>query len=275
MAENINFDMDDLGLGDFSDIDLFKQDDKKGKAAVNKVNVVEEKDLIYDKEYGCPVCDHKFTSKTVKTGKNKLMSTDTDLRPLYKELDSNKYDAVTCPICGYGVLARYFVPLSDRQVKECREQIASKYRGSKPDNTEMYTYDEALKRFKLVLISCIVKNSKASEKAYTCLKLAWLCRGKAESLNEDDKEIEVLRVQELKFIQNAIEGFEKALSNENLPICDMDEHTLSYLLADLHRRTGNPDTTLKYLSKVITSRNASDRLKDRARDLKDLIKEVK
>ena len=118
MGNNIDFDLDDLGLGGLTDIDIFNKEEKKIVQRVVE-EVVVEKDLIYEKSYKCPVCDKPFKARTVKTGKNKLLSTDTDLRPIYKDVDSIKYDTVVCPHCGYGVLARYFMPLSDRQIKEC------------------------------------------------------------------------------------------------------------------------------------------------------------
>ena len=47
--------------------------------------------FIFDKTYTCPVCDKGFKTKTVKTGKVKLISADTDLRPKYQHMDSLKY----------------------------------------------------------------------------------------------------------------------------------------------------------------------------------------
>ena len=53
---------------------------------------------------------------------------------------------------------------------------------------ELYTYDEALERYKVALANAIVKLAKPSEKAYICLKTAWLLRGKGEKLDKADPE---------------------------------------------------------------------------------------
>mgnify|MGYP003761606911 CR=1 FL=1 len=55
----------------------------------------------------------------------------------------------------------------------------------------------------------------------------------------------------------------------------MNEHTLTYLIGDLFRRTGDTENALKWLSEVLISRNATPRLKDKARDVKDAIKEAR
>ena len=67
--------------------------------------------------------------------------------------------------------------------KLIRENISQKvhlhtYKG------EVYTYDEALERYQLCLANAVVKRARASEKAYICLKSAWLLRGYQEQLTE-------------------------------------------------------------------------------------------
>ena len=122
----------------------------------------------------------------------------------------------------------------------------------------------------------MVKNGKTSERAYTCLKLAWLCRGKAENLPENtpdrDKVLKELKAEEDELIKNAYEGFSAAFMKEQFPLCGMDECTTTYLVADLARRSGNFEESIRWVSRVITSRQANERIKSKARELKDLIK---
>jgi hypothetical protein len=76
--------LESMGLGKLSNMDVYessetsskKQDDKQG----DKQPQVCEADFIFEKTYKCPVCDTEFKSKTVKTGKVKLITADTDLR---------------------------------------------------------------------------------------------------------------------------------------------------------------------------------------------------
>lgn len=267
-----------FGLGNLSGMKVYEQEEKTVKK-----NVVQEKpdekkitesDFIFDKSYTCPVCNKEFKSKTVKTGKIKLVSMDTDLRPKYQFVDSLKYDAVVCPYCGYAALSRFFGYVTETQSKLILANISKSFCGMDVTG-DTYSYDDAIARHKLALVNNIVKKSKLSEKAYTCLKTAWLLRGKAETLPTDTPNlpntIALLAAEENEFIKNAYEGFMEAFMKELFPMCGMDENTCTYLVADLARRLGKYDEALRWLSRVITSRDANERIKSKARDIRDLI----
>ena len=270
--------LEGLGLGNLENTDLYE--DQKVKTAnaggTVKKTVVTEKDLIFDKKYTCPLCDREFMSKTVRSGKAKLLSADTDLRPKYDPVDSVKYEAVVCPYCGYGALNRFFERLLPTQGKWIKEKISQNFKGLSTKYGDTYTYDDAIIRYKLALLNTVVKKGKLSERAYTCLKLAWVLRGKQETLpKETPNYVEVmkkLKAEENEMIRNAYEGFEAAFPKESFPMCGMDESTVMYLVAELARRSGNYDKANRWISQVITARNTPDRVKDKARQIKELIK---
>ena len=54
-------------------------------------------------------------------------------------------------------------------------------------------------------------------------------------------------------------------------MCGMDELTVTFLVADLARQLKKFDTALQWSYKVISSMNANERIKDKARMLKDQI----
>ncbi len=54
-------------------------------------------------------------------------------------------------------------------------------------------------------------------------------------------------------------------------MCGMDEITMMYLIADLCRRIGHFDESKRWISSVLTSRGANERIKNKARDLKDMV----
>lgn len=272
--------LESLGLGNLSEMKLFENQDKEkadGKAAVKQPIEVKEADLLFDKSFTCKVCDKEFKSKMVRTGKVKLIGSDNDLRPKYQHVDSLKYDAIVCPYCGYAALNRFFNYMTDTQAKLIKNNISANFRGIK-EGEEILTYDEAITRHKLALVNAVVKHAKASEKAYTCLKLGWLCRGKSETLPEDMPNLaevkKELAAQEKDYMANAYEGFMEAFSKEPFPMCGMDETTMTYLTADLARQIGKYDEALRMIARVLTARDVNDRIKQKARDMKDLIKET-
>ncbi len=243
---------------------------------IQSEKVIEEKDLLFDKTYKCPVCDAVFKSKTIKTGKNKLLYIDTDLRAVYKSADINKYDAIVCSKCGYAALTRYFDKISYKQTKEILDKITPTFEGV-DDDAEFYTYDEAIIRYRLALVNAVVKKAQNSEKAFICLKLSWLTRGKREHLDILDFDYEEQKSRLLKeeedYTSKAYEGFMNAMSKEKFPICGMEDVKFTYLCADLARRTKDFTVASKMLSEVMVSRKAGTALKNKARDVYELLKE--
>lgn len=265
-----------LGLGNLAEAKVFEEEKvvEKDELAGPKVSQIEEKDLVYDKAYDCPVCAQKITSKVMKSGKAKLLGTDNDLRPKYEGIDPLKYDVVLCPHCGYASLSRYFKPMPPTQVRLIKENISKNVR-LQPMRGEIYTYDETVERYKLALACSIVKQAKASEKAYVCLKSAWVLRGMAEELNSDMPDSEAKRLQyeedEKEYLMTALEGFISARQSESFPMCGMDECTVDYLIAVLAVKFGKYDTASRLVATILTSSSANVRMKDKARDLKDII----
>lgn len=261
------------------DMDLFgkEEDSKIEKVEERKTaNTLKEQDMLFDKHYRCPVCDMEFKSKCVMSGKAKLIGTDSDLRPRYQNIDCIKYDVVVCNHCGYSALTRFYNMVTTAQGKLIKESISSSFKPIEYES-DIYSHDEAILRYQLALANTIVKRGRASEKAYTCLKLAWLYRGKAESLDETDidyaTKLEEVTEEEEKFITNAYKGFTLAMEKEAFPICGMDEPTYIYVLADLARRCKDYEIAIKLISQIVVSRSASSKVKDKARELKEIIRE--
>lgn len=272
--------LEELGFKNIDKKDLFKQEEEKpikkeASAEKKEINIEQyEKESVFDKKQECPVCYQKFTSKAVRMGKTRLLRTDTDLRHVYKPFDPSKYDVVACPNCGYAVVGKSFDGLSAMQRKLVKEQVSEQFKGL-PETGDTYTYEEALLRYKLALFSAIAKKSKNSERAYTCLKIAWLYRGKQESMQPEEADYEqkiaALKQEENNFIMKAYQGFQTAVQNEMFPICGMDEITFDYLLADLARQAGDIGVAKKLLGQVIISKTANKNVKEKALLLKEVI----
>ncbi len=269
-----------FGLGNLSEMDVYETKEResaKGKAEAEK-DVFSEEENIFDKTFTCPVCDQEFKSKIVKSGKVKLQNLDTDLRPIYQNMDPLKYDAIVCPHCGFAALNRFFKYVTSSQAGLIKKSISASFKGLK-ENKNIYDYDDAIARHKLALVNSIVKRAKTSERAYTCLKTAWVIRGKSDSLSKDDpsykKQQEELLKEENDFIVKAYDGFDEAFSKETFPMCGMDEVTITLLMAELARRIGRYDEAGRWISRVLISKEANERIKQKARDIKELIRDNK
>ena len=275
--------LEKFGLGQVDTKDLF-EDEKKDTEDVKKEEVQEKKEPVHteeefllDKNVRCPVCDHVFRTRVVKTGRVKRLEPDEDLRPRFQYIDTNKYDVSSCPRCGYTAMNRYFTHLSTGQIKMIQEGVCSKFKpeAAKDEPLQAYSYDTAIERYELALYNTIVKKGKNSEKAYECLKLSWLFRGKAEELEQaktkDEKQLAECRKQEMEYYQQAYEGLLKASASENFPMCGMEESTVNLLMANISFRLGKYDNASRFVSMILTSHVASRGAKDRAMTLKDQI----
>lgn len=276
---NVFSGLESMGLVGLSKVSIYDEEKKENKAGTQSSpaeKVISESDFIFEKNVQCPVCDKEFKSKTVKTGKPRLIGSDSDLRPKYSGIDSIKYDAIVCPHCGYAALSRFFGYMTTAQAKLIKDNISCQFE-KLPETGTTYTYDEAINRHKLALFNAVVKHSRVSERAYTCLKLAWLFRGKREALTSDMPNYAAMKKEcednEMEMLKNTYDGFIVSRSKEEFPICGMDEATFDYLLADIAARLGNFEASGKFATAVIMSRTANPRLKEKARDLREGLKE--
>ena len=125
------------------------------------------------------------------------------------------------------------------------------------------------------VVNAVVKNARASEKAYICLKTSWLISNYIEELlkgEEDNQDrIAKLKEQRASYEKNAYEGFVTAMANEGGNICGMDRWTLTYLVAYLALKSGDRNYAAKALSDVLVARDAKESIKDKARTLKELL----
>lgn len=249
--------LEELGFKNLNDVELYKQEVETPSEVTpkNEVNIL---DFLYDKSFVCPVCNNDVRVRSVKTGKTRLISKDTDLMPRHEPINPMFYDVAICPRCGYAALSKYFDKIKHEQTLVIKSTITPKFKSKVyPD---VYDVDIAIERYKLALLNSVVKKSKMSERAYTCLKLAWMYRLKEDSEND------------LKFLEQALIGFKESFTKEPFPICGMDTYTLVYLLGELSRRLGYKEDALKWFGRVIITPGVNPRLKEMARDQKDLLK---
>ena len=259
---------------------LFEEENKKdvGENSEKVIEPLKETDFLLLKSVTCPICESKFKTPAIKSGKMRRMEPDLDLRPRFEGIDVNKYDVISCPKCGYTALNRYYGRMASVQEKLIREGVLSHIKSMPTrEMTELGTidYTSAIDLYKLALFTSIVKKCKGSEKAYICLKIAWLLRGRIEELSVNEKEnkekIEACQKEHDTFYAQAFDGFTKAISSESYPIAGMDQHTMDLLIVAMAYNLEKYDYAARFVSELIVSRTVPANIKKRAYDLKELI----
>ncbi len=265
-----------FGLDNLENVNVYEEAKPLKKVEVVKPvpKAVQEQDFLFDRTYSCPVCGREFKNRMVRTGKAKLIGSDIDLRPRYEQLDILKYDVVLCPICGYTALGRFFEAVTPLQAKNIINAISVRFT-SPVETKEIYTYDDALERYQMALANAVVKKAKASEKAYICLKTAWILRGRGENLDQSLPDYKMQKEQcgekETEFLRHALDGFLEARRSETFPVCGIDQYTADYLIAAIAARFEKYDLSGRLVTEILLSKSAGVRVKNRARDLKEIL----
>lgn len=260
MDKNIFSGLEDLGFKNIEQPDLFgkKEDNNNQKNANKNEKEFNPKDYLYDKEITCPVCHNVFRAKSVKTGGYRIAKVDSDFFINYNMVNPYFYDVWICDKCGYSAMKVDFEKIKNSQIDAVKDNISKKWH--KKEYPDIYDINIAIERFKLALLNYYITGSKASKKTFCCLKLAWMYRMLKDNDNEQ------------LFLNQALEGLNAAYSQEEFPINGMNNFSCMYLLGELSRRVGKFDEANQWFSKVITAPSVDKKIKDMARDQRDLMK---
>ena len=273
-------DLSSLGFENEDNIEVFKKKEVEMVGGAEEIEeleeeekVLEEEDYLYEKNIECPCCGLDFDAPAIFATKMRPLGHGIDLRPKYEGIDPIKYDALVCPICGYASLATTFSEIDTMQIVKVQDKITPQFMGLNTDGL-VYSYDDAIMRYKMALLCDVVTQAQSSKKAYTCLKLAWVIRGKleaeAETISEEQKK--KLEADEDECLDNAYEGFSMANTSEDYPLCGMDEPTVEYLLSYLAYRKGKYKEAAKYIYPIVANKNISPGIKKLSMKLKDMIR---
>ena len=214
---------------------------------------------LYTKSLTCPVCGKTFLSWLVRRSKLRQTKVDMDFRTSYKVINPSLYDVTLCNFCGYAALSNYFDRITPKQQDLIKEKITPEYKHV--EHEVPLSPKDALARYKQALACAQAINAKVSQKAIICLRMAWIYREANDEKNE------------LALIKIAYSGLKEAFISENFPLGNMDEPTAKYMIAELGRRLGEFDDALRLISDVVVAQGIPGTIKERAKELKELVRE--
>ena len=219
-------------------------------------------DPLYQVEKTCPICESLF--KVTKTrGQTVPVSTDTDFFTRFRDLNPNYYAIWVCSHCGFAAHEERFFTLLEGAREKLKKFLAGKQ--VKLDLGGPRTWDQAVTSHKLAIYYANLVAMPASHVASLELRLAWLYREKEKNAEEQE------------MLTRAVDDYQKAYMKEQMPIGNLTEVTLTYLIGELCRRLGRHEEALSYLSRVVGNPQAKNekRILDMAREAWQLTRDTK
>ncbi|OON98740.1 MAG: hypothetical protein ATN35_03770 [Epulopiscium sp. Nele67-Bin004] len=250
-------DLSKFGLKNLDNIDIMEDKKPSTDTKATPASKLTIDDLLYLKKHSCPVCHEQILHPALRSGKNRLLSTDDDLKVTYSIADPILYDVIHCE-CGYTAMSKTFPNLLSSQVKLIKESICKTFKSL--NSPQVRSIEDGIDLYKLALVNTVVKKGKNMEKGLICLRIAWLYR----DLHDIDNE--------KIYLENAYKCFKHSLDTETLPVLDMDFNKTTYLVAILGYKCGYYDVSQRMVSALLLDKRTNGRIRNRALDLKEKLK---
>jgi len=196
---------------------------------------------LYETEIKCPICNHEYQMTKVLTRRARVIKRDDDFCPYYKDLNPIYYSVSVCPKCGYASFDSTRDDLTLNQKELYRMNVMPKWQ--EKDLNQNRDLEDAIKTYKLLLLTYKMIDAKESKIAKACLRLAWLYRYKGETEKEK------------RYLKQMIKHNELAFKNEDLTDAGRQELEIMYILGETYRKFGELRKAINWFSKVSNHEN--------------------
>ena len=195
-------------------------------------------EALYEKSIKCIICNNSFTSKRLRATACRLDKREEDFYTTYKGHNPMHYEILVCPHCGYAASESSFGSLSPKEITDTKEILSGKIIGRNFCGER--TVNDALDSFKIALFMAKARDAKDSVIAGLSLKLAWVYREMKDSKEND-------------FLEHALKHYKLAYDKENLPLGNLDEISVQYLLGELSRRLEKFKDAVFWFNKAVSN----------------------
>lgn len=192
----------------------------------------------YEAAKQCPICQSEFLATQVKS-RVPMKSQDSDFCTHYQDFNPYFYGVWVCPHCGYAGGENWFADLPAPAADKIRRFLSGK--DVDLDLSGERTLAQAVKAYKLAVFFAELVHAPASRLGGLLLKLAWVYRQAGQAAAEGPA------------LEKAAVYYEEALSQERLPLGNLTEVALTYLVGELLRRTGQQQKAKLYFNQVISN----------------------
>lgn len=195
-------------------------------------------EALYEKNNKCIICNNSFSSKRLRATACRIDKREEDFYTSYKGHNPMHYEILVCPHCGYAATQTSFDSLSAKEISDIKEMLSGKVIGRSFCGER--TVNDALDSFKLALFMAKSRDAKNSVIAGLSLKLAWIYREMKDAKEND-------------FLEYALEQYKHAYDKESLPLGNLDEISVQYLIGELSRRLDKYKEAVFWFNKAVSN----------------------
>lgn len=219
--------------------------------------------ILYEKEFKCPICGQKFNSMKVKMSKLELEQRTSDLRTVYKNFNPFYYWILVCPYCGYSATEEHMETVMPAQKKKLKDAMLTKW-------VERDYGGE--RNLKTAITTVLLGLSTAEIAGFEYYEISSITLTLARLYQEDGNEEQYKRFltdSRDALIQVFMEG------EEHMPE-GMSEGILCYLIGELSRELGDKKNASTYMGMALQNEGLKEDLgmSDLMHDQWHLIREM-
>jgi uncharacterized protein (DUF2225 family) len=182
---------------------------------------------LSDKEFQCALCGKDFTDKVLRS--TNVTARDPEFRPYATGLQPLPYLVHACPHCGF-TDSDHRLSLNDREKSEIKKFLAAY---CQKNNCGKLT---PAQKYEVLARTYEIRQKPAPTIATQYHRAAWMADDAG-----DAAEAKVFREKTIRF-------FTQALQSNQVPAKEVP--LVTYLVGELHRRTGNFPAALEWFSRV-------------------------
>lgn len=194
---------------------------------------------FFQKDYSCPVCYTNLKSLTVRSSAAVTTVREPDFHVVYSDVSPLHYSIIVCPTCCYAASSGTFNdPLPPKSLEGIARALHALHRENY-DFTGERTVAEALKSWQLAIQTAQLKKTTPGQLAGLFLGAAWMSR-----------ELEEAEL-ETSYMTEAVTAYISGYNNEHMPLGNLDEISVAYLIGELSRRLGMHAQALNWFGQVL------------------------
>lgn len=195
---------------------------------------------FFDRSFTCPICKSAFTSRALRGSTVRVKTRETDFHITYEGFSPLHYSIIVCPTCHYAASINTFTEPLRLQIADQVAVALRTLQRDEPVFTQERDLPTVLRAFQLAVQSAQLRKASPGQLASNLLGAAWIAREMNNNELEASYQIEARKQYELSYV------------HDKLPVGNLDETSMAYLVGELFRRTKEYREAINWFGRALT-----------------------